>query len=104
MDVGGYYEAKVQVRPLDDGVISYIYDQVEKSKDCSIVKALRIQKGSGVDIYLTSWRFAVNLSRRLKKVFNGQIIITRSLYGRNRNTSKTVYRVTVLFRLIRKED
>ena len=103
MDVGGYYEAKIQVRPVDEEIISYVYNQVEKDKDAEIVKVIHIQKGDGVDIYLNSWRFAVQLGRKLKKVFKCEMLVTRSLYGRNKTTSKDVYRVTVLIRIPKKD-
>jgi len=103
VDVGGYYEAKIQVRPVDDKVIGYIYNQVDKTENVSIVKIVHIQKGDGVDIYLDSWRFAVQLGRKLKKVFKGEMLVTRSIYGVNKVTSKTIYRVTVLFRLPKKD-
>jgi len=92
-----YYEAKLQLRPKNKEVLSFVYSQIENRNDCLISKEERLK--TGFDLYLTSQKFAQILGRRLKKRFGGIMILSRSLYGVNRMTSKKVYRVTVLFRL-----
>jgi len=102
--IGDYYEANIQVRPEDDKVLDYILKQADKDGKVKVVKIVKIKKGSGVDIYLSSWRFAIAVSRKLKKVFGGSVKITRKIYGMDRQTTKSTYRVTVLFRLPPEED
>ena len=58
-----------------------------------------IHKKFGVDLYLSSKKTAVNISRKLKKRYKGEIKLSRKLYSVDRMTSKRLWRVTVLFRL-----
>lgn len=92
-----YYEAIIQLRPYKDKVVMFIRDQIEKREDVFITKELVLK--TGIDFYVTSQKFAVALGRKLKKNFKGELKITRTLYTQNRQTSKKVYRVTILFRL-----
>ncbi len=92
-----YYEAKLQLRPLNKEVLKFVYGQIENRNDCLISKEEKLK--TGIDLYLTSQKFAQILGKMLKKKFDGKTIVSRSLYGVNRMTSKKVYRVTVLFRL-----
>jgi len=54
---------------------------------------------NGIDFYLTSQRYAQSLGKKLKKTFKGELKISSKLFTVNRQTSKNVYRVNVLFRL-----
>ncbi len=91
-----YYEAIIQIRPSNKNLLDYIENQVKKKGDVFISK--RIVKDYGTDLYLTCRRFALVLARRVKRNFKCEVKSTRTLYTRNRQTSKDVYRVTVLFR------
>ncbi len=91
-----YYEGILQLRPFNKDVLDYVKKQIEKS-DCLISKEVDLKDGT--DLYLTSQRFAISLARKLKRVFKGEVKISRSIHTRSRVTSKDVYRVTVLFRL-----
>lgn len=94
---GGYFEAIIQLRPFDKVVYDYIIKAIENKKGVSIAK--KVEKNFGIDIYITSNRFAVNLGKDLKKRFNGELKISKALYGTDRQTSKLLYRVTILFRV-----
>ena len=91
-----YYEAIVQLRPRDEELITYVRKQLLKTTKTYISK--QIDKKFGIDLYLGSWRYAIALGRKLKRVFKGELIISRRLYGVSKETSKDLYRVTVLFR------
>lgn len=58
-----------------------------------------ITKDFGCDIYLSSRKSAVQISKKLKKNFNGDLKVSKTLHSRDRLTSKLIYRVTILFRL-----
>ena len=60
---------------------------------------LVVEVYTGVDLYVTSQRFARALGKRLKKRFDGELVMSRQLFTRDFYTAKEVYRVTVLFRL-----
>ena len=51
-----------------------------------------------MDLYLDSMKLAVQIARKLKKVFKGELKITTKLFSVSRETSKRINRVTVLFR------
>jgi len=95
-----YYEAIIQLRPKSEEIIKFIENQISKRKDVFISKI--VEKKFGIDFYITSQRFARSLGKKIKDNFMGELKITRSLHTRNRQTSRDVYRGTVLFRV--KED
>ena len=91
-----YYEAILQLRPKNKELLDYVRNQILKN-NISIAK--EINKKYGVDLYLSSRKFTTALARKLKKNFKGTVKVSRSLYTRDRQTSKEVYRITILFRL-----
>ena len=97
-----YYEAIIHVRPKNVEVHNFIRENVARRNDCRISKEDVLK--TGIDFYLTSQRYAVALGKKLREKFKGKTLITRQLYSVNRNTSRKVYRVTVLFRLPDKEE
>lgn len=92
----GYYEAVIQIRPRDKEVLNYVRNQIRKKKSVQISREDFFKYG--IDIYVTDQKFARNLGQKLKKVFKGELKITKSIHTKNRQTSREVYRGTVLFR------
>lgn len=99
---GAYWEGVIQVRPKDKEVINFIRNEVKKRKDVKISKELFFKYGA--DIYITSQRLTRDIGRKLKNCFDGELKITKKIYGRDRQKSKDIYRATVLFRLKPKEQ
>ena len=95
--LNNYFEAILQIRPFNKEVLDYVVKQVEKNDQLLIAKIEELKEG--VDFYMSSQRQTISLGKKLKRVFNGEIKITRKLHTLNKQTSKNVYRVTVLFRL-----
>lgn len=93
---GPYYEAILQLRPYNKKVLDYVKSEIEKNN--VLISKEEIKK-YGVDLKLTSKSFVLDISRRLKRKFLGTIKLSRKLYGRNKKTGKTVFRLTVCFRL-----
>ena len=92
-----YFEAIIQLRPADQKLVSYVYKMIEARPDVFISDQKKVK--TGIDIYLSSWRVAMAIGKRLTKTFSGNVKISRSLHTRSHMTSKDIYRVTVLFRL-----
>ncbi len=93
-----YYEAKLQLRPFDETMIRFVIDQIDENNKARIAKAVELK--TGVDLYLSSRKFAAVLGKKLKKKYPaGKVLVTKTLFGQNKQTSKIIYRVTVLFRL-----
>ncbi|MBS3163088.1 hypothetical protein J4427_00140 [Candidatus Woesearchaeota archaeon] len=93
----GYFEAKLQIRPADKKIIDYALSEITKRKNVFIAKEVKLK--TGIDFYITSYRFAVSLARNMKRKFGGEIKISRQLYTQHYLTSKLVYRITVLYRV-----
>lgn len=91
-----YYEAILQLRPAKKELIDFVKKKIEEREDVFISKTVELK--TGIDFYLNSWRFAVSLGKMLKKSFGGNTKLSRTLFTQSRQTSKKVYRVTVLFR------
>lgn len=92
----GYYEAIIQLRPPTDEIISFIRNQCRKKGE-AITRVVEVGH-EGLDLYITSQKLARTLGPKLKKVFGGELKMTRKIFGKNRQSSKTLYRATVLFR------
>ena len=92
-----YFQGVLQIRPSNIEVLNFAINQIKKSKSCELTKI--VEKKEGFDLYLTSQKFVQNLGNRLRKSFKGTIKKSKTIYGRNKLTSKDVYRVTVCFRL-----
>ncbi|MBT4577081.1 hypothetical protein HOM13_03290 [Candidatus Woesearchaeota archaeon] len=93
-----YFEAKLQLRPYDESMIRFAIDQIDNNNKVRIAKVVELK--TGVDFYLSSRKFAAMMGKKLKKKFpGGKVLVTKTLFGQNKQTSKIIYRVTVLFRL-----
>lgn len=92
-----YYEAILQLRPFDKEVFKYVQDQLSRNPHVFVSKY--VEKKEGIDLYLSSKRFAKTVGQKLKRRFYGGIVkMAQKLYSRDRLRSKEVYRLTVLFR------
>ena len=98
-----YFEAKIQLRPFDEEVFIYIKKEIQKRKD-NVYMTKIIELKEGVDVYLSSQKFARSLGPKLKKRFGGELNMTNTIHTRNRINSRNVYRATILFRRAKKEE
>ena len=91
-----YFEAILQLRCSNEAQ-QYAISDIKESR--MLTEAVPV-KGSGkkFDFYLKSTDYAMNLVRRMRKRYPGTVKISRKLYGRDKMTSKTLYRTTVLFK------
>jgi nonsense-mediated mRNA decay protein 3 len=92
-----YYEGILQLRNPTKEVINYVKNQIKKRKDIFISKEVMLKNGR--DIYLSSQKFLLGLGRKLQNRFGGQLKTSRKLHTLSRETSKQLYRVTVLYKL-----
>ena len=94
-----YFEGILQIRNHTDELLEYIRKKVETDKKAIITKELKVM--GGVDLYFSSQRYLRSLGKHLKDRFTGDMKMTRSLHTISRSTGKRLYRVTVLFRLLK---
>lgn len=93
-----YFEGVLQLRNPNDEVIGFIKKKIGERKDVFVTKEKSVK--DGIDIYLSSQRFLRALGKKLSDNFCGILKESRHLHTRKRITSKDVYRVNVLFKLI----
>lgn len=92
-----YFEGILQLRNPTNELVRYIEKQVKEKKNVFIVEKEYVV--NGIDIYISSNKFIKSLGRKLQKQFGGELKISSRLYSRDRQTSKDLYRLNVLFRL-----
>ena len=97
-----YFEAIIQIRPYNEEVFRFLKKRIEKREGVFISKIIELK--TGIDIYVSSQRFARRLGTDMKKAFKGELKVTRKLHTESRQTSRKLYRATVLFRLTPKEE
>src|SRR3989344_8483711 len=91
------YQGILQLRPNDEKILNYVYNEIKKAGNVFITR--EVVKKFGIDLYLTNKFFLIQLGKKLKQRFSGEIKRSRSLYGVNRMNSRLVYRTTICFRL-----
>lgn len=98
-----YYEATIQIRPKNKEVLDFVITQIEKANREDVFISGVEEKKFGVDLKISSQKFARDLGKKLKKRFDGELKITKSLFKRHKQTGKILYRATICFR-IKQED
>lgn len=93
-----YFEGILQLRSPTKEIIKFINNEVNKSDTLLVSNQKKVK--NGIDYYMTSQKYLQQLGKKLKKNFCGDLKISSKLFSRNRQTSKNIYRVNVLFRCI----
>ncbi len=95
-----YYEAILQFRIKDKEKMNEILNELSnRMKKRKVFSNKQIRQKNGVDIYITDMDFGKGFVKQLKRKYGGEIKITRKIYTKDRQTSKDVYRLTILYRL-----
>jgi nonsense-mediated mRNA decay protein 3 len=94
-----YYEAILQLRNPSKEAIKFIENDVKKNKEKGVFITKKEDVKNGIDFYVTSQRYTQSLGKKLNKTFNGELKLSRKLFTTDKQRSKHVYRVNVLFRL-----
>ena len=97
-----YYESILQLRNPSgdvDDMVHRVVGSVNSQNAADIFISKKKKVTNGVDIYLSSNRFAVEIGRDLFRAFGGEFKVTKKLFSQHRLTSRLLYRVTVLFRM-----
>ncbi|MFH1848686.1 MAG: NMD3-related protein [archaeon] len=92
-----YFEGILQIRNQNEDMLDFINHYLE-SKGASITNRKKLK--SGLDLYITSRRAIQALGRELLKRYGGTMKMSPHLFTADRQTSKLVYRVNVLFRAL----
>lgn len=92
-----YFEGILQLRNPTDELIEFVAKEIEKKGNVFVAKTKKVV--NGLDVYISSQRYLRTLGNKLQERFHGQPEVSSSLHTRNRQTSRDVYRVNVLFRM-----
>jgi NMD protein affecting ribosome stability and mRNA decay len=91
----GYYQGILQLRNVDEDLINYVFDQFEK-ENLKIAKIKRLK--TGIDIYSPSNKFSRKIAKKLLKMYGGETSASPTLFSRDSQTSKNIYRLNVLYK------
>jgi nonsense-mediated mRNA decay protein 3 len=91
-----YYQGILQLRNIDQKVLDFVEETCIKSPEGKVSKVEKVK--NGFDFYMVSNKFLRALGLRLKDNFPGELNITAKLHTRDHQSSKNLYRLTVLFR------
>ena len=89
------YEAKIQLRPNNKLVYSFLIEELKKNK-VTISKEVKLREG--LDVYISSSKFCFPFSKRFKKKSDEETKITKSLVGLDKQKGKRIHRFTLLLR------
>lgn len=90
-----YFEATLQLRVVDQQIVQFAYENIERN---GIIVSKEKSHPNGVDISVNSRKYAQQLGKALQQKFGGMLKVTARLFTRDRQSSKDVYRITVLFK------
>ncbi|MBU0471821.1 MAG: 60S ribosomal export protein NMD3 [Nanoarchaeota archaeon] len=91
-----YFESTLQLRPKNQELLEFVKKQIEKDKNTFISKSITLK--DGYNLLLSSNKAALTIGKKLNKSFKGELKTSRHIFGRDKQRSKDVYRVTVYFR------
>lgn len=92
-----YFEGILQLRNPSKEVVDFIEKQTEQKENVFITKKEEVR--NGIDFYFTSNKYLLNLGKKLQNCFGGELKFSSKLFSRDRQTSKEIHRVNVLFRV-----
>ncbi len=91
-----YFEGTLQVRNEDEASTAFITAYVAKH-GARITKTQR--EGHGTNYFLTSKAVVLHLAKALQERYGGLMKTSRTLFSRNRQRSKDIYRATAFIEL-----
>ncbi len=91
-----YFEGILQLRNADGHLQDFIEDYIKSNSNVFMSKKKKVK--GGFDYYLSSNAFTVRLGRLLKEKFGGELKVSEKLFSKDRQTSKELYRMNVLYK------
>jgi nonsense-mediated mRNA decay protein 3 len=98
-----YFEAILQLRNPSSGsfktAVDDIYEAVENSRRDGVFISKEEKVKGGIDFYISSKKFSTQLGIKLNESYGGVYSVNPRLFSRDRQTSKDIYRLSILVRL-----
>ncbi|NQU79810.1 hypothetical protein HQ545_08645 [Candidatus Woesearchaeota archaeon] len=92
-----YFEGTLQLRDVTPELIDFVRDDISAREGVHINK--ESGKGCNIDMRISSARYLRALGSKLVKKYNGELKSTSKLFSWNKQTSREIHRVNLLFRL-----
>lgn len=100
-NMGGYFQGVLQLRNDKSkqfhAAVSFIKKKVAEKKGVEITKEDPVK--NGIDFYITSKAYLNTLGKIVSQQFGGELKTTAELFSQDKQTSKELYRTSVLVRL-----
>ncbi len=93
-----YFEGIIQVRNVDTNIMDFIHSEFEKEKHKGVFITKQLEIKDGYDLYVSENKFIPTILKRLINKFGGESKSDQRLFGNDKFTSKTLYRVNALYK------
>lgn len=93
-----YFEGILQIRHGNQELLKWVQDRIKADGRARVAKEKKVK--NGVDVYISDQHYLQNLGRQLKHKFIGILKVSKRLHTTDKMTSKLLYRVTVLFKVL----
>ena len=96
----GYYEGVLQLRNRkNDDFEKVVNDTIKRLEHKQEFISNTVELKDGMDLYFSSNKLLQNIGKKLYETYGGEHKTSQSLFKRDHQTGKSIYRVTVLLRL-----
>lgn len=96
--LGQAYNGLLQLRNPDQDILKFVKNDLREATKKNVHCIKEEDVTNGRDYRITDAQYTQNLGRKLQNKFGGELLITARLITKSKETSKDLYRVTVLFR------
>lgn len=88
----------LQLRNPTEEMVSFVETEIRKGADRGCYCNKETEVTNGIDYNITSAQFTRELGRKLRDKYGGELIETAKLVSRSKETSKDLFRITMMFR------
>jgi len=92
-----YYEGILQIRNPKQEAIDYIHRDIAYNADQKVKITKMVEHKNGIDIYLTSQKYAQAIAKRLHNEFGGSITLSSRVHTRDTKKNKDLKRISILY-------
>ena len=93
-----YFEGILQIRDGSKELLTWVHNRIITDGRARVAKEKKVT--NGIDLYLSDQHYLQNLGRKIKERFTGILKVSKRLHTTDKMTSKHLYRVTVLFKVL----
>ncbi|MBW2971703.1 hypothetical protein KY359_01580 [Candidatus Woesearchaeota archaeon] len=94
-----YFEGTLQLRNATPEAMEYVKKDIAEHEGKGVHLTKETGRGGNIDFKLTSAKYIRALGKSLKQNFNGELTETARLFTRDKQRSKDVHRISVLFKM-----